>query len=509
MAFYDPIEQRICVRIVYDGIAGAGKTTNLKMLSNLFTWQRASELYSPGEADGRTLFFDWVQIKAGAVCGVPLMCQIISVPGQLVLTPRRRHLLSLADTVVFVCESSPGSTERARDALRVLEGVAVERPLPFVVQANKQDRGDAMAGPAVLERLGRADVAVVEAIATEGIGVVDTFVNAMNMVSRELKEENERGTLRLRVARAPSAADVLGRLRREELDPEWAAEMLLEEAQTAFLLATSEATETITGSRRDRQRRGKVSEPPLPTTDVPAGFIWPAHTGRSTLRALTERGELSGPVLEDATGRLLKTCDGHILLTSRSACFDGREEAREALVRAARERTQLGSLLDPSTVLVAQPSDDSRWWVWRIVQRLPTITDVLQASAADVHGVLEAYGVAVVDAIHVGFAHNLMLRLGPSSFARGANALYYLGEVEQRSSNDAWLAAGLDEVAGALTETQIDLSAFLGALEREVHERFTPDEIARTSAAIVACRATETSRGGRVEALFARAFTGA
>ena len=60
MAIFDPVEQRMCVRIVYDGAGGAGKTTNLRSLCNLFATQHTTELFSPGELDGRTLYFDWV-----------------------------------------------------------------------------------------------------------------------------------------------------------------------------------------------------------------------------------------------------------------------------------------------------------------------------------------------------------------------------------------------------------------------------------------------------------------
>src|SRR5690349_12843469 len=105
MPTFDPENQRICVRIVYDGAAGGGKTTNLRQLCNLFATHQGSDLYTPLALRGRTLYFDWVQIRAGMACGYPLVCQLVAVPGQVVLTPRRRHLLSSADVVVYVCDS--------------------------------------------------------------------------------------------------------------------------------------------------------------------------------------------------------------------------------------------------------------------------------------------------------------------------------------------------------------------------------------------------------------------
>ena len=83
MPTYDPFEQRMAVRVVYDGAAWAGKTTNVKQLCTLFAAQRSSDLFSPAEMNGRTLYFDWLQISAGVVCGFPLLCQVVSAPGQV------------------------------------------------------------------------------------------------------------------------------------------------------------------------------------------------------------------------------------------------------------------------------------------------------------------------------------------------------------------------------------------------------------------------------------------
>ena len=186
MAIFDPHEQRLCVRVVYDGIAGAGKTTNLNQLATLFAAQRATEVWSASEIAGRTLSFDWMQLNAGVVAGIPLLCQIISVPGQVALTPRRLHLLKQADVVVYVCDSHAETVERAREGLAVIDAIVRDggEPLPFVIQANKQDQRDALDSASLLAALGRHEATVVDAIATDGIGVVDTFVYAVRMLSR-------------------------------------------------------------------------------------------------------------------------------------------------------------------------------------------------------------------------------------------------------------------------------------------------------------------------------------
>ena len=103
MAVYDLARRRLCVRVVYDGPAGAGKTTNVRQLAGAFASQRWGELETREELAGRTLWFDWLQIRAGVVCGMPLLCQIVTVPGQLALTPRRARRTARPRPPGWVC----------------------------------------------------------------------------------------------------------------------------------------------------------------------------------------------------------------------------------------------------------------------------------------------------------------------------------------------------------------------------------------------------------------------
>lgn len=238
MASYDPFDQRVCIRVVYDGVGGAGKTTNLRMIRELLATQRAIEFYSPGDVGGRTLYFDWLEIPSGSVCGLPLTSQLISVPGQPAFASRRRDLLASADVVVFVADSSPAGVAEGRRALALLDEASAGRRVPLVVQANKQDAPGALVGPAVAAGLGRESAPVIEAVGADGVGVIDTFLGAVRLAVRAIQAEADAGTLRLEVKRAETAAALLARARRCAIDPELASEVLLEEALTEMLLHT-------------------------------------------------------------------------------------------------------------------------------------------------------------------------------------------------------------------------------------------------------------------------------
>ena len=111
MAIYDQEQQKVVVRIVYDGPARAGKTTNMRQLAECFSLRSRSEIYVPEEMDGRTLYFDWMQLDGGLVAGEALRCQFLTVPGQRGLATRRKRILQSADVVVFVCSSARRSQD--------------------------------------------------------------------------------------------------------------------------------------------------------------------------------------------------------------------------------------------------------------------------------------------------------------------------------------------------------------------------------------------------------------
>ena len=476
MPIYDPSVQRMAVRVVYDGVACAGKTTNLRQLSNLFAARRREELHSPADLRGRTLFFDWMQIDAGVVCGFPLLCQVLSVPGQVVLTPRRKKLLESADVVIYVCESREETLEAAKTGLALVDRIAKEqgREIAVVVQANKQDVTGALDGESLLRALDRPSAPFVEAIASEGVGVVDTFVTAVRSVARTVQARSEKdGQHLLEVRTVETASEMLAVLAREQIDPEWAAEMLLEEVQAALVADERPADIEIAAKPPAIVvEREKVTEiptstprtegPVLPSADVPTGFIWPAHTGRAIVRSLALQG--SSATL-DADGRVTHLARGMVARTSVRARFVDEEAARQALVRAARECTQLERLLVPETVLVAQPSADG-CWIWRVQPDLPSVDDLLATRGAKAE-LLAGYGAAAVDALRISLRHGFSIEIAPRSFGIQNGAIRYIGELSPLPNTPERLSASLSVAVSVVERAGADVTAFLEAVERE------------------------------------------
>ena len=503
MAVFDPIEERLCLRVVYDGAAGAGKTTNVRQLAVLFAAQRRSQVISPATIGDKTLFFDWLQISAGAVCGLPLICQVVSVPGQAAFTARRRRLLASADVVVFVCDSRTAELERARGALSVLDDLEGERAL--VLQANKQDHADALAGGAVVAALGRPGAAVVEAIATEGIGVIDTFVSAVRSAARAIESRSEKdGGLRLPVRRAEDERALLHTLAAVPIDRYGAAEILLEEAAATMLVGGGPVSVPDVGAARTirpaaaPEREEAIVAPaavateeahpsaveswapaplaPLPTPDVPTGFVWPAHTGRQLLRSLALEG--AAPV--GPRGASAATAS-HLLSTSLVERFDDPDLARQALVRAARARTQLESLLVADTVLVVQPAPDGASWLWTVTPRIEPAAPWL---TGDPRTRLVALAGEIVHAVRFGLRNGIAFASGLEGFGIQHGTLRYAGPLVV-TDEPARAAARL--LSGALRDASglgVDRGVLVDALAREITARVGAED---RDALAVAC----------------------
>jgi signal recognition particle receptor subunit beta len=198
MAIFDPILRSLIARVVYDGPAFSGKTTNVKRICDAFPVQQRSEVYTPGSLKGRTMFFDWLEVTLGKLGAIPFRCQILSVPGQRARSYRRRPLIHSADAIVFVGDSRLDQIDETRRCFALMRRYLRERsePVPFVVQANKQDAEGALP-PDELARVLRLapSVAAFPAVASRGEGVRETFNAALRAAVSHTKQRIAEGGL--------------------------------------------------------------------------------------------------------------------------------------------------------------------------------------------------------------------------------------------------------------------------------------------------------------------------
>jgi signal recognition particle receptor subunit beta len=184
MAFHDRATRTLVLRVVYDGMGTAGKTTNIDRIWEQFSVARDGDVYSPEVVRGRTLYFDWLELHAGRVEGYKVRCQVVTVPGQFAYVQRRWELLRFPDAIVAVCDSSSAALARTKVGIHFLRRTMRAREMedvPLVVQANKQDLPDAIPAEELGQLLGLTPpIEIVGASASDGSGVRRTLMKAIH-----------------------------------------------------------------------------------------------------------------------------------------------------------------------------------------------------------------------------------------------------------------------------------------------------------------------------------------
>lgn len=204
MAIFDDARKEIVVRIVYDGVPNAGKTTNLHSLLEVLPGRVLRVFQSSDPVGERTRYFDWLELPRVAAPGFrhKFRFQLVAVPGQPDLRHRRRRILVGADAVVFVCGSARNDLREGAALLRDLISIVKpeqERtgPVGLVVQFNKQDQAATLTVADGLRALGLVPtVAGSLAQANAGVGVLETFRLAAGVAVGRARMLAQSGKLR-------------------------------------------------------------------------------------------------------------------------------------------------------------------------------------------------------------------------------------------------------------------------------------------------------------------------
>nr|WP_320132960.1 PAS domain S-box protein [uncultured Holophaga sp.] len=181
MVQFNTRANEILLKLVYYGPGLSGKTTNLQALHAMCQEENRGELFSVNTQEDRTLFFDLLPINLGYIYGNAIHLQIYTVPGQVQYDASRRVVLGGADGVVFVADSSEEKMQENVDSLSNLyHNLNANRlnikQIPFVLQYNKRDLADAMPVGVMNRRLNFRSVPYFEATASQGAGVLETFM---------------------------------------------------------------------------------------------------------------------------------------------------------------------------------------------------------------------------------------------------------------------------------------------------------------------------------------------
>lgn len=381
MPHFDKRSGDIIVRIVYDGAPEAGKTTNVKTLGDEFLLRRRGRQSAPGTTGRRTEFFDWLDFNGGFLDGRRLRCQLVTVPGQSELLRRRRYLLESADAVVFIADSHPLLAMEGRQTFRQLAAMlrrcAGNVPIGVVLQANKQDRANALDPEELAARMEVSpDIPRFGAIANRGEGVRDTFLLAVRLATKRVRALLTKGDIK----DAPEGFGSPEELHAQLLDHEDdAARGQAAAPPGAAGDGQAPAQETAAEDvRADAWEPDPTSpyELTLPAAaEIPSGCCWPSGVARELLASMDQASWTARrPSTWAPATALERTAGDWVLHTAAAWRYADLTEARFALVEVARDCLKLGALLPAGRALFVLPEQDE-FRAWMLTPRVPSLGD--------------------------------------------------------------------------------------------------------------------------------------
>ncbi len=379
MAIVDSQSDTVVVRVVYDGAPLAGKTTSVRTLARVL----CRDVVVPAEADGRTLYFDWLDYTAGIFEGRRVRCQVVTVPGQAALAARRDHLLAGADAVVFVGDTTPDACEAACRHLTALHSHLAATPDPpvgVVFQANKRDHPEAVPLHCLRDRLDAAGVpvAIVESIATTGDGVREAFVFAVRLALDRVRALMHAGRLETGVPEVASADDLLAQLNALSEDGDVLDALVHAMQPTGSGSTTEPATGSAAAVRTRRPRRRPGAAPSAPTSDLPSGLIWPPVTGRLLMH---EAAAAVGKVRADVSGDWNGTAGRNWIVQSPAeSAFLDVESGRTALVEWAGLHAAGAGVVSERRCIALAADGQGGYRLWQFAAIEPSLRDELAAA---------------------------------------------------------------------------------------------------------------------------------
>ena len=193
MTFINYVAREINCKIVYYGPGLGGKTTNLQYIHQVTASENKGKLVSLATETERTLFFDFLPIDLGQIRGFRTRFHLYTVPGQVFYDSSRKLILKGVDGVVFVADSQEERLDANLESVSNLAQNLEEQgfdigKIPYVLQLNKRDLPSAMSAEDLKQELLVGEEPVIEAVATQGVGVLPSLKAVARQVLVELRK---------------------------------------------------------------------------------------------------------------------------------------------------------------------------------------------------------------------------------------------------------------------------------------------------------------------------------
>lgn len=191
MALINYSAREITFKIVYYGPAMSGKTTNLRFIYDRLPEELKGKFTSIATQDERTLFFDFLPLDLGTIKGFSIKLSLYTVPGQAIYSLTRKTILRATDGIIFVADSQKQLFEKNIESLKDMIENMKEYCLnlentPIILQYNKRDLDDIVSVEDLNNSLNFNSFPYLEAVAIQGIGVMDSLKLISKLVVRKI-----------------------------------------------------------------------------------------------------------------------------------------------------------------------------------------------------------------------------------------------------------------------------------------------------------------------------------
>jgi signal recognition particle receptor subunit beta len=192
MAKMSSDETAVNARILYWGLEGSGKTTNLHSIHRKLRADHRGEIQREATLIDPTVEYETLAIELGEIGGLKTRIQMVAVPGGADQAPTRKQLLDQVDGIVMVIDSRRECIGKNALSLVELREMLLDygrnlEDVPLVLQYNKCDLSDPFALEELHRKLDVNGAAVFEAVATEDSGVLQTLSTLSKHVIRSLR----------------------------------------------------------------------------------------------------------------------------------------------------------------------------------------------------------------------------------------------------------------------------------------------------------------------------------
>ena len=185
--------KEVQLKIVYYGPGLSGKTTNLIHIHKVAAPSTRGRLMTLETKDDRTLFFDLLPMSFESETGLTIAIKLFTVPGQVIHNATRKLVLRGADAVAFVADSQLSEIKNNQESFRNLKENLEEnglnlKTMPLVIQFNKRDLPNIRSNKEIDAMASKGKEPVFKAIATTGVGVIETLLGLIDITWRRLDD---------------------------------------------------------------------------------------------------------------------------------------------------------------------------------------------------------------------------------------------------------------------------------------------------------------------------------